>query len=323
MNYYGPRNIEFVQLIRNILRVGKLKQKYIDLLTSEDSLTYYNIAFTHKSIDPLNNYEFFENMGDITVNKCIVWYVPRRFPQLMNPEAVPIIARLRINIGSKEYLSRFADSWNMWKFISMNEELRQKEKKKTLEDVFEAFIGCTELLIDSKMRLCAGYDICYNIMKAILDNENMSLRYDDLFDPKTRLKELFDFYNKDSEFGTLEYTDERIERKGDISQFNQDTHVKIYRVLGAKKGKIISDAMTALDRLSKKTLNQVERNDIISTKNSLVHLSSSNVQKQLIGYGVGPTKAQAEQIASQNALNNFKKEGYEKPIPEIYRKFSS
>ena len=44
------------QLIYNILRLSKLKKKYIDTLMSEKSMSYYQTAFTDPSFDQENNY---------------------------------------------------------------------------------------------------------------------------------------------------------------------------------------------------------------------------------------------------------------------------
>ena len=65
--YNGPRDQEFKDMIKTILKLGKLKEKYIDVLLDEEGLSVYDKVFTHPSVDPLNNYEFYEILGDITV----------------------------------------------------------------------------------------------------------------------------------------------------------------------------------------------------------------------------------------------------------------
>ena len=88
---------------------------------------------------------------------------------------------------------------------TFNQTIRY-EKKKLLEDTFEAFIGVTELMIDEKIRHNVGYAIVYEILHSVFETVNISLKYEDLYDAKTRLKELFDLYNKgDSNIGTLQY----------------------------------------------------------------------------------------------------------------------
>ena len=177
---------------------------YIEILTSEDSLSHYSQAFTSDTVDPENNYEVFEQLGDISANKFLVWYMHRRFPKLMCPQGVKVVARLRINYGAKQSFASIADGLGFWDFITASEEERSRCKKPLLEDTFEAFIGVTEYLIDTKVFECAGYALVYQILKSIFDKIEISLKYEDLYDAKTRLKELFDCYGVET-LGTLSY----------------------------------------------------------------------------------------------------------------------
>jgi dsRNA-specific ribonuclease len=202
--YFGKRDESFKNMLKNILQRGNIKPKYIELLLNEDGMRLYSKIFTHSSIDPNNNYEFYETLGDSTANKCIVWYLSRRFPELNCPEGVKVIARLKIHLVSKDTFFAFAQSLNMWPFISAMTDIRQTKMKKVLEDVFEAFIGATELLIDEKIKQGVGYSIVYNIIASILDQVDISLEYEVLFDAKTRLKEIFDKFVKQG-IGKLDY----------------------------------------------------------------------------------------------------------------------
>jgi dsRNA-specific ribonuclease len=148
----------------------------------------------------------YEQLGDLSANKFIVSYMYRKFPKLKCSECVKIVARLRILYGSKQTFCVIAENLGFWPFISADEEQRNTEKKKLLEDTFEAFIGVTELMIDEKIRHNVGYAIVYEILHSVFETVNISLKYEDLYDAKTRLKELFDLYNKgDSNIGTLQY----------------------------------------------------------------------------------------------------------------------
>lgn len=202
-SYIGKRDESFRNMIADILSKSNIKPKYIELLLNEDGMRLYSKIFTHESIDPNNNYEFYETLGDSTANKCIVWYLSRRFPQLNCPEGVKVISRLKIHLVSKDTFFAFAQSLNMWNFISATSDIRQTKMKKVLEDVFEAFIGATELLADEKIKQGVGYTIVYNIISTILDSVDISLEYEVLFDAKTRLKEIFDKFKE--RIGKIEY----------------------------------------------------------------------------------------------------------------------
>jgi dsRNA-specific ribonuclease len=84
----------------------------------------------------------------------------------------------------------------------MSRETQQRDKRKVLEDVFEAFIGCLENIVDQSLNMHSGYGVCYTIISTILDVVPISLKETDLKGPKTRLKEIFD---KSSSLNNLVY----------------------------------------------------------------------------------------------------------------------
>jgi len=220
--YIAPRGEAFKCLIRSILLLGKLKKKYIDLLTDDKNLKIYSQVFTHPTIDSEVNYEFFEILGDQTVNKAIVWYLSRRYPFLQSPLGVKIISRLKINLVAKKTFADIGYNLKLWDFVSVDEETRLNRMKKTLEDVFEAFFGATEYILDSQIRNGVGYAICYNIIENLFNDIHISLKYEDLFDAKTRLKESFD-YHKKIKSGILfneKYETNKIEKINFVSVFN-------------------------------------------------------------------------------------------------------
>lgn len=209
--YFGPRDKTFRKMLYSIFeKRSGLKDKYIEKILDEEGLAVFSQIFTHSSVDQEKNYEFYEILGDSTVNKCIVWYLSRRFPKLNSPKGVPIIARLKIGLISKKTLASLCEKLNIWDFVSCDIETREKNVKKTLEDIFEAFIGGFEYLVDNKIKQCSGYNFCYNIVKSLLDEMDISLKYDDLYDAKTRLKELFDFH-KGKKIDDIRYNTQKME----------------------------------------------------------------------------------------------------------------
>lgn len=223
--YSGDRGINFENMLRNILKKGKLKKEYIDRIV-KNGMPLYSQAFTHPTADENNNYEPLEFLGDSIVNCVIVWYLSRRFPQLNCQDGVKILARLKINLVSKKVFANFGSELDFWKYVSADKETRDTKMKKTLEDVFEAFFGATQKLIDSEIRMGVGYSICYNIIQNLFENMQISLKYEDLYDPKTRLKEVFDFFK--DKIGQVKYENERIDRI---------QYVKVYRLYTDERGK--------------------------------------------------------------------------------------
>ena len=189
---------EFREYIRGLLDLIGLAEQYKDLLTDDTSMELYRQAFTHNSIDSLMNYEWLEILGDGSMNKMIVWYVSRRFPILQNPDGVKVIARLKINMVSKKKFAEIAEGLGMMRFIRYDSEQIQSSNlvalRSLMEDVLEAFFGATEWLLDEKVEPGSGYGICYLLLQHILDSTEISLEFNDLFDPITRLKETMDVH---------------------------------------------------------------------------------------------------------------------------------
>lgn len=217
---------EFKEFIKNLISSTRLDSKYVNILTDDESIKLYKKAFTHSSYNSRDNYEVFEQLGDITLNKFLVWYFHKRFPMLNNTFGIKIVARLRIKYGSKQFLSELADKYNFWNNIFITEVISNGKRMSVLEDVFESFIGVTEFIVDSRIYNGLGYICCYNILKGIFDKLYIDISYESLFDSKTRLKELFDFYKE--KLGTLMF---------DYSKENELNSyvVKIYRNHNGKK----------------------------------------------------------------------------------------
>jgi len=63
---------------------------------------------------------------------------------------------------------------------------------KMLEDVFEAFCGALLENIDQKAPRGTGFAVVYAIIKSVYEMHPISLKWSQVADPKTRLKELYD-----------------------------------------------------------------------------------------------------------------------------------
>lgn len=204
--YSAPRDHTFINFIDNIIgQYGQVSKKNRENILDREGLSYYYSAFTSPSYNKENNYEFLETLGDSTLNKGIIWYFARRFPQINSSDGIDILTRLKIKFIQKKSFSSLAEKLGFWPFISTNFNRDIKDDQiRTLEDVFEAFFGATEMIIDKKYGIGTGYKICYKIISYLFDKLNIHINYEDLVDSKTRLKELFDI-NKYKGIGSLEY----------------------------------------------------------------------------------------------------------------------
>lgn len=241
----------FRQKIREILSLSTLKKKYVDRLLDESGMRLYQQAFTHSSASDVN-YEWLEIMGDATLNKCIVYYINHRFPQLQNAGGVKVIARLKINLVSKSHFSEIAERLGFLPFLQFNEEtiaaqvaahIKTKpfHLQNVLEDVLEAFFGATELLIDKMIAPGAGYGICYHLLKNIMDPLPISLKYEDLYDPITRLKETFDIYRTQL-WGQVRYESARKDAIQHVIAYQYDPMTGRKQFLASADASILDEA---------------------------------------------------------------------------------
>jgi len=299
--YLGSRDANFKRLITGLLNRGSLKPKYIEALTDESGMAAYGQAFTAYSVNEIDNYERYEQIGDVTANKFIVWYAYRRFPQLDCTEGVKVVARLRINYGAKESFAPLAEKLGFWDFISAAEDgtrrstavkYRNRHKKDLLEDTFEAFVGCTEYLLDKKYRPGVGYGIVYDILADIFDEIPISLRFVELFDSKTRLKETFDAF---PELGQWTYIDLREEMGNEGYTMAIST---IYQVPPGINKKPYYRPGKSVDPLP---------------QHEWVEL----------GKGTSSSKKDAQQKAAENGIQTLKRMGFYREPPEEYLHFSS
>ena len=139
--YFGDRTDKFKRHIRSLLNRGIKKRKYLKLLTDEESMDKYSEAFTSDTVDPINNYQVYEQLGDVLGNKFITQYSYSRFPALMCPEGVKVVAMLKIKYGAKQSFYSIAERLNFWEYITATTEVRNRRMRPLLEDVFEAFPG--------------------------------------------------------------------------------------------------------------------------------------------------------------------------------------
>ena len=155
-------------------------------------------AFTSSTFNPEWNYEALEILGDSISNFCVVQYLTQRFPELMNPNGsgVGTLSRLKINLVSKTVFAQCAEKLGFAEHIASNLLVRKEEMNSLLEDTFEAFQGALLQISaicdpNSKRKgFLPSLGPAFRIVMNFLDGIEISLKYDDLYDAKTRLKQL-------------------------------------------------------------------------------------------------------------------------------------
>lgn len=184
-----------------MIKRGNINEETVLKLLDEQGLERVKMSFTHSSMVNEKNYEFFEMLGDRSVNKAIIWYMHRRFPEIENNEKAPMyMTELKKKYENKRTFGGWARKLGFEPFIRYRElsYVEGKNIKKIrlndsmLEDAFEAFSGVLEDLIDSRIGIGVGYGFVYNIITSLLDEEYVTTDLNKLVDVKTQIKELIE-----------------------------------------------------------------------------------------------------------------------------------
>jgi len=212
--------IEFRNFIKNLLiKRGGLSEftteKYISISLYEEFIS----SVTHYSVDPINNYEYLETVGDSTLNNIFVWiyynYLKKYDKEFSISRKVYTMSKLKSTGVSKESYSQLCDLIGLSKFIRYKEiQYKEKEQIKHIimddsmkEDVFESFFGCMCILFDSNEEVNCGYNVVSFIINNLVNEhkilDKISVDPKDLEDPGTMLKEIYDSLrnqNKDNTY---------------------------------------------------------------------------------------------------------------------------
>ena len=249
--YLGNREEEFKSFLSGLLRRCCFPREIVEMILSKDNIYFekYCCVFTHKSVNKLHNYEYYELLGDQTMNKIILFYLKDKFPFLGNAEGIKVLSRLKINLVSKLTYSKWAEDLGFLPFISCDEEIRKKSANSLLEDVLEAFCGLSEIIADKEVKGYTGLYFISKFVEQLLDTTSISLEYTSLYDSVTRLKELFDKYNSHTYkntcpyiYGSISFTHEKLENGYflvHLCQSGPSSHRK--DILLSEKGRSIND----------------------------------------------------------------------------------
>jgi dsRNA-specific ribonuclease len=193
----------------SLLHRGNVKDEHIELFLSDKNMAELKKAFTHPSYDPVNNFEMYELLGDGTINEFVPYYTRDRFPRIVS---VKWLTRIKHNLVGGKQLAIFARKEGLEEHILYGEEVailkakapkdvrhyKAKKGKKNdyfsvLEDVMEAYFGClTTIIQNSGKSHGVAVQISHNILRSFFDVEEISTKYEDVFDAISRLKELYE-----------------------------------------------------------------------------------------------------------------------------------
>jgi hypothetical protein len=181
------------EFLINFLSKGGVSDEWLKLLTSGECLKTFQVALTHKSVSN-TNYEEFEIFGDTILNQSILFWIRKTHPEIKNIEW---LTKIKHYLISTKVVGNIGFQLNIGKFIKYDANqiaLGSDEYKKMCEDVVEALLGATIVCFNEHLDFDhgVGYQICQNIIHDLLTDLNPSLKYEDVWDDITILKEMYD-----------------------------------------------------------------------------------------------------------------------------------
>lgn len=195
---------EFSDFLREQFFRASLKKEFVDDLVKD--LDPWKICFVHKNVDQKNNYENYEFYGDKIVSSAAASFIQKKYGDKI--KAPVWLTKIYHHIVSSKILAKVGEQVGFSKFIKVNRELIREEmnKKKVptyipiekhkifmsiIEDTVEAFFGCMSTLLEKRLSRGASLEICTRILHSYYRSVTIDISYENLFDPVTRLKELY------------------------------------------------------------------------------------------------------------------------------------
>lgn len=188
--------MQLVTFLKKFIKRGDVSDEWCEKLTTGERLDVFKLAVTHESANPVNNYEQLEFFGDTILNQAIVWWIKSRHPKIINLEWLTKIKHLLI---STRFVRRIGALLELEKVIIYDKNafsvasLESHEFSKMVEDVVEALLGavCENFLVLG-FEHGVGVQVCQNIVWSILDEINIPITYESIWDPNVIVKEMFD-----------------------------------------------------------------------------------------------------------------------------------
>ena len=158
----------FKEFITNLLIKADLSE-YLDKLTDEQSMLEFEKAFTSSSVQKIFNYEKYENLGDVSLNKTVVGFCYDEFDLMeIRGNVVNIVTNFKSRYADKRACSEMAYFLKFGPYIQASSMEWSEALLPLHENVFEAFIGCLEALFDMRIQKEGGFNIVKHFIRKIL-----------------------------------------------------------------------------------------------------------------------------------------------------------
>lgn len=202
----------FREFIKDLLlRIGLTEDHLLILFSDTNRDKNFNEfakCFITRSADAMYNYEMYELTGDTCLNKAVVMYFFKVLQSVQErkrlkeesegrtfrPDVrlVDYFNKLKALYISTKIYSDIAKRIGFGEFIQMGPRDVRDEMDAILEDSFEAFFGCFEIIVDRYIQPHYSHHYVSNFINYIFGSRHINYNPDLLYDYITLLKETND-----------------------------------------------------------------------------------------------------------------------------------
>lgn len=338
---------QFKQFIEGLLLYRcRIKQSTYDkIFDTQESWKVLRQAFVHKSLAMLN-YELLEFEGDVVLNLVVVEYIRTKFPDIVS---VKWNTRIKHNLISKKILAEIAVKHGFFENIAYSGELCDRieryedptdcrEYLDMNEDTVEALCGAITRIFNKHTKVKGvGYNACYNLISSMLDEIDIPITYKEVFDAKSRMKELFDAKgwnsSRDCNIGRCLQVFDLVTGTGKKSYtqppggFFRDVDPRPAALAAFRRGSVMKNdppMATAFVAYKKALRGKQPDDEILNTSDRFLVLGFACVRgdqdsKTLLAVTTGNKIAETEQAAAEIVIEKLARRGIWLPEPDPYK----
>jgi dsRNA-specific ribonuclease len=194
---------DFADFIGEMLKRARVRPLVIQELCSPENLLDFHQSFIHESYHHSYNYDLTKVLGVIALDLIVIEYSSRLFPQI---DEERWLTRLKHTlVSNKKKIYEIAVELGFEKFVQYGEPVTSSLEKipdrsqntvyiKMVINVYKSFVGALMKIISQTRTRGVGYVVAYNFVTSSLKEMKMSTQYEEVFDDKSQLKELYDTF---------------------------------------------------------------------------------------------------------------------------------
>lgn len=224
---------EFKAFLTTTFELTGVRAEYVRYLVRENADEFRRYVFTSRRADARRNYEEYEFVGDAIVTHFLALHA---FDEIRAADATisslkvaKLLPRIGIQLASRTTLSSIAARCDFAPHVR-NSVARDNDDDKArrlqlpahkrgydarrsdeslLEDVFEAFVGAINILVQRRYGAATAFGVVYDFLRFAFDRAGIVVTtdYESLFDSKSLLKQMGERYPK--EIGHIRYVHSR------------------------------------------------------------------------------------------------------------------